>query len=42
MVIARPGAVGLLTGIEYSEMRDGAWHVPYPVVTTRIEVGLAE
>ena len=38
----RPGAAGLLTGIECSRVRNNAWDIPYHIVTTRTEVGLVE
>ena len=41
-LVVRPGVAGLLTGVECSRIRNSAWHVPYPIVTTRIEVGLVE
>ena len=40
--LVRPGAAGLLIGAKYSKIRDSTWHVPYPGVTTRTEVGLVE
>ena len=38
----KPGATGPLTGVEYSRVKDSIWHVPYPLVTTRTEVGLVD
>ena len=40
--LVRPGAAGLLTGVESSRVRDIAWNIPYHIVTTRTEVGLVE
>ena len=37
----RPGAAGLLIGIEYSRVRDSLWMCLTSFVTTRIGVGLA-
>ena len=37
----RPGAAGLLIGIEYSRVRDSLWMYLTSVVTTRIDVELA-
>ena len=37
-----PEAAGLLTDVEYSRIRDSAWHVHYPDVNTRIELGLVK
>ena len=39
--LVRPGAVGLLMGIEYSRLRDSSWMCLTSLVTTRIGVGLA-
>ena len=33
-------SIGLLTSVECSRIRDCAWHVPYPIVTTGIGVEL--
>ena len=38
----RSRTAGLLIDVEYSRIKDDSWHVPYPVVTTRAEVGLVE
>jgi len=38
----RPGAARLLISVKYSRVRDNASHVPYPLVTTRLGVGLAD
>ena len=40
--LVRPGAAGLLIGVEYSRVSNSAWDVPYHIVTTRTEVGLVE
>ena len=40
-VIVRPGAAGLLIGIECSRVRDSSWMYLTSLVTTRIAVGLA-
>ena len=34
--LVRPGAVGLLKGVEHSRITDSAWHVPYLVTTTKL------
>ena len=39
--LVRPGAVGLLIGIECSRVRDSSWMYLTSFVTTRIGVGLA-
>jgi len=41
-VLVGPGAAGLLTGVEYSRIKDSAWNIPYCIVTTRIEVEVVE
>ena len=38
----KPGATGLLTGVEYSRVNDSIWHVPYPLVITRLGVELVD
>ena len=38
----RPGATGLLIGVEYSRVRNIVWDRTYRIVTTRIEVGLVD
>ena len=38
----RPGAVGLLTGVEYSRVRDSAWVCLISFVTTRTTVKLVD
>ena len=38
----KPGATGLLTGVEYSRVKDSIWHVPYPLVITRLGVELVD
>ena len=38
----RPGAAGLLTGVEYSRVKDSTWHVPYPLVITRLGIELVD
>ena len=40
--VVRPGAAGLLTGVEYFRVRNIAWDMPYCIVTTHTEVGLVE
>jgi len=40
--LIRPEAAGLLTGVEYSGIRDSTWHIPYPIVTTQPGVELVE
>ena len=40
--LVRPGAAGLLIGVECSRIRDSTWDIPYHIVTTRTEVGLVE
>ena len=37
----RPGAAGLLTGVEYSRIGNTAWVRPTSTVTTRTAVELA-
>ena len=39
--LVRPGAAGLLIGIEYSRIRDSLWMYLISTVTTRIGVELA-
>ena len=39
--LVRPGAAGLLTGVEYSRVGSTAWVHPAPSVTTRTSVELA-
>ena len=39
--VVRPGAAGLLIGIEYSRVRDSSWMYLTSLVTTRIGVELA-
>ena len=41
-LIVRPRAAGLLTGVEFSRVRDSAWICFTPYVTTRIVVGLVD
>ena len=38
----RPGVAGLLTGVEYSRVRDSAWMYLTSTVTTRIAVELVD
>ena len=38
----RPGATGLLIGVEYSGARDNTWNTPYYLVSTRAAVGLVD
>ena len=38
----KPGATGLLTGVEYSRVKDSTWHVPYPLVITRLGIELVD
>ena len=38
----KPGATGLLTGVEYSRVKDSIWHVSYPLVITRLGVELVD
>ena len=38
--LVRPGAAGLLIGIECSRIRGGTWTIYYPLVTNRSELGL--
>jgi len=38
----RPGATGLLTGVEYSIVRSIAWDRPCHIITSRTEVGLGD
>ena len=38
----RPGVAGLLTGMEYSRVRDSTWNIPYLFITTRTIVGLVD
>ena len=38
----RTGAEGLLTGVEYSRVRDSAWNVHYPHITTRLGIELVD
>ena len=40
--LVRPGAAGLLIGVEYSRVRDSTWNTPYLLVTTRTAVGLVD
>ena len=40
--IVKPGAAGLLKFVECSRIRDSTWHVPYPLVTTRLGIGLVD
>src|SRR6185436_5866764 len=40
-IIVRPGAAGLLIGIEYSRVMDSSWMYLTSFVTTRISVELA-
>jgi len=40
-VTIRPGAAGLIIGIEYSRVRDNSWMYLTSLVTTRIGVELA-
>ena len=40
--VVRPGAAGLLTGVEYSRVRDSTWNVPYPLVSTQLGVVLVD
>jgi len=40
--LVRPGAAGLLIGVEYSRVRDSVWDVPYPLVTTRLDIELVD
>ena len=37
---AKPGAAGLLIGVECSRIRGGTWTIYYPLVTNRSELGL--
>ena len=39
--LVRPGATGLLTGVEYSRVRDSSWMYLISIVTTQIGVELA-
>ena len=39
--LVRPGATGLLTGVEYSRVGSTAWVRPISIVTTRTAVELA-
>ena len=39
--LVRPGAVGLLIGVECSRVRDSSWMYLTSIVTTRIGVELA-
>ena len=41
IIFVRPGAAGLLRGIEYSRVRDSSWMYLISIVTTRIGVELA-
>ena len=41
MLNVRPGAAGLLIGVEYSRVRDSSWMYLTFLVTTRIGVELA-
>jgi len=36
------GAMRLFAGVEYSRIRDGIWHVPYPLVPTQLGVELVD
>ena len=38
----KPGATGLLTGVEYSRVKDSIWHVSYPLVITRLGIELVD
>ena len=38
----KPRATGLLTGVEYSRVKDSIWHVSYPLVITRLGVELVD
>ena len=38
----RPGAVGLLTGVEYFRVGSSTWICPTSTATTRIVVGLVD
>jgi len=38
----KPGATGLLTGVEYSRVKDSICHVSYPLVITRLGVELVD
>ena len=40
-VCVRPGIAGLLTGVEWSKVRDSSWMYLTSFVTTRIVVELA-
>ena len=40
--VVRPGATGLLIGVEYSGARDNTWNTPYYLVSTRAAVGLVD
>jgi hypothetical protein len=40
--LVRPGAAGLLTGVEYSKVRDSAWMYLASLVTTRTTIGLVD
>ena len=40
--LVKPGAAGLLTGVEYSRVRDSAWMYLTSLVTTCLEVGLVD
>ena len=42
LLSVRPGAAGLLTGVEYSKVRGATWSTLYLFVTTRVTVGLAD
>ena len=38
----KPGATGLLIGVDYSGVRDNTWYTPYYLVSTRATVELAD